>query len=142
MAVQRALPGAISLELAYAGSKGTHLQVVTDQNQVVTPGPGDVQERRPFPEFGPFTSIQNRGNSVYHSFQAKAEKHTSHGLYFLSSFTWSKAINDLPEICCAAPFPQDSYNLAAERGRADFDQKLRWVLSFDYALPYGGTDRT
>jgi len=139
LAVQRALPASISLELAYAGSKGTHLQIVTDQNQVVTPGPGDVQSRRPFPEFGPFTSIQNRGNSVYHSFQAKGEKHTSHGLYFLSSFTWSKAINDLPEICCAAPFPQDSYNLPAERGRADFDQKLRWVLSFDYALPYGGS---
>jgi hypothetical protein len=141
LAVQQALPGAISLELAYAGSKGTHLQVVTDQNQVRTPGPGDVQERRPFPEFGSFTSIQNRGNSTYHSFQAKAEKHLSHGLYFLSAFTWSKAINDLPEICCAAPFPQDSYNLAAEKGRADFDQKLRWVLSFDYELPYGGSRR-
>ena len=139
LAVQRALPASISLELAYAGSKGTHLQIVTDQNQVVTPGPGDIQSRRPFPEFGPFTSIQNRGNSIYHSFQAKGEKHTSHGLYFLSSFTWSKAINDLPEICCASPFPQDSYNLAAERGPADFDQKLRWVLSFDYALPYGGS---
>jgi outer membrane receptor protein involved in Fe transport len=139
LAVQRALPGSISLELAYAGSKGTHLQIVTDQNQDPTPGDGDVQARRPFPEFGPFTSIQNRGKSIYHSFQAKAEKRTTHGLYFLSAFTWSKAINDLPEICCAAPFPQDSYNLAAERGRADFDQKLRWVLSFDYQIPYGGS---
>jgi hypothetical protein len=138
LAVQRALPGAISLELAYAGSKGTHLQVVTDRNQDPTPGPGDVQARRPHPEFGGFTSIQNTGSSNYNSLQVKAEKHLSHGLYFLSSFTFSKAINDLPEICCAAPFPQNSYDTAAERGLADFDQRFRWVFSFDYELPFGG----
>jgi carboxypeptidase family protein/TonB-dependent receptor-like protein len=137
LAVQHALPAAISLELAYAGSKGTHLQVVTDQNQVPTPGPGDVQTRRPFPQFGPFTAIQDRGNSIYHALQVKAEKHLGHGLYFLSAFTYSKTINDLPEICCAQPFPQNSYDLTAERGLADFDQRLRWVFSFDYELPFG-----
>jgi hypothetical protein len=36
----------------------------------------------------------------------KVEKHASHNLYFLSAFTYSKAINDLPEICCAAPFAE------------------------------------
>ena len=139
LAVQRSLPAAISLELAYAGSRGTHLQGVTDPNQDPVPGPGDVQARRPFPQFGGFTAIQNRATSNYNSLQVKVEKHATHGLYFLSAFTYSKAINDLPEICCAAPFAQDSYNLAAERGRADFDQKLRWVLSFDYELPFGGS---
>jgi hypothetical protein len=69
----------------------------------------------------------------------KGEKHLSHGLYFLSAFTFSKAINDLPEICCAAPFPQNSYDITAERGLADFDQHLRWVFSFDYEIPFGGS---
>jgi len=122
LAVQRALPGALSIEVAYAGSKGTHLQVVTDRNQVPTPGPDPVQPSRPYPLLGGFTSIQNSGSSNYNSLQVKAEKHLSHGLYFLSAFTFSKAINDLPEICCAAPFPQNSYDTAAERGVADFDQ--------------------
>ncbi len=117
-AVQHSLPGSISLELAYAGSKGTHLQGVRDPNQVPVPGPGDVQPRRPLPQFGGFTAITNIANSNYNSFQVKAEKHASHGLYFLSSFTYSKAINDLPEICCAAPFAQNSYNLAS-RARAE-----------------------
>lgn len=140
LAVQRSLPAAISLELAYAGSRGTHLQGVTDPNQDPVPGPGDVQGRRPFPQFGSFTAIRNLATSNYNSLQVKVEKHATHGLYFLSAFTYSKAINDLPEICCAAPFAQDSYNLGAERGRADFDQKLRWVLSFDYELPFGGSN--
>jgi hypothetical protein len=139
VAVQHALPAAISLEVAYAGSKGTHLQSVVDPNQVVTPGAGDVQSRRPLSQFGGFTAISNLGNSNYNSLQVKAEKHASHGLYFLSSFTYSKAINDLPEICCNAPFAQNSYDLGAERGVADFDQKLRWVLSFDYEIPFGGS---
>jgi len=141
VAVQRSLPGSITAELAYAGSKGTHLQVVTDQNQDPTPGPGDVQARRPYPQYGPFTSIQNRGNSNYHALQFKVEKHTSRGLYFLSAFTYSKAINDLPEICCAQPYPQNSYNIAAERGLADFNQKFRWVFSFDYEFPFGGAQQ-
>jgi hypothetical protein len=139
LAVQHSLPASISLEVAYAGSKGTHLQGVTDPNQIATPGPGDVQERRPYPEFGGFTAIRNLANSNYNSLQVKAEKHASHGLYLLSSFTYSKAINDLPEICCAAPFAQNSYDLAAERAVADFNQKLRWVLSFDYEIPFGGS---
>jgi hypothetical protein len=137
LAVEQALPAKISLEIAYAGSKGTHLQVVTDQNQVQTPGPGDVQSRRPFPDFNSFTSIQNRGNSTYHSLQLKVQKRYSFGLSFLSSYTLSKAINDLPEICCAQPFPQNSYDLRAEKGLADFDQRQRWVTSFDYELPFG-----
>jgi outer membrane receptor protein involved in Fe transport len=141
LAVQRLLPGAITAEVAYAGSKGTHLQIVTDQNQVVIPGPGDVQLRRPYPQFGSFTSIQNRGNSNYNALQLKVEKRATHGLYFLSAFTYSKTINDLPEICCAQPYPQNSYDLAAERGLADFHQKFRWVLSFDYELPFGGSHR-
>ncbi len=139
LAVQHALPGAISLEVAYAGSKGTRLQVVTDRNQDPVAGPGDIQARRPYPLYGGFTSIQNTGSSNYNSLQVKAEKHLSHGLYFLSAFTFSKAINDLPEICCAAPFPQNSYDTTAERGLADFNQKLRWVFSFDYEIPFGGT---
>ena len=139
LAVQHALPSAISLEVAYAGSKGTHLQGVTDPNQDPVPGPDDVQARRPYPQFGSFTAIQNRASSIYHSLQVKGEKHLSHGLYFLSAFTYSKAINDLPEICCNFPFPQNSYDTAAERAVADFDQKLRWVFSFDYELPFGGS---
>jgi hypothetical protein len=55
----------------------------------------------------------------------------------LSAFTFSKSINDLPEICCNSPWPQNSYNLAAEKGLSDFDNRARWVTSTDYALPGG-----
>ena len=60
------------------GTKGVHLQSLTDQNQVMVPGPGDVQSRRPYPFYSGFASIQMRGNSNYHSLQIKVEKHLSH----------------------------------------------------------------
>lgn len=137
VAVQRSLPGHVSLEVAYAGTKGVHLQALTDQNQDPTPGPGDVQSRRPYPDFGPFAAIQMRGNSNYHSLQIKAQKHLSNDLYFLSAFTYSHAEDDLPPICCASPWPDDSYNLNLTRGLADYQQEFRWVTSFDYQLPVG-----
>lgn len=131
------LPGQILITPAYVGSKGTHLQVLVDRNQISTPSATFDQANRPYSQYGPFASIENRGNSTYHAFQLKAEKRTSHGLYLLSAFTYSKSINDQPEICCNAPWPQDSYNLAAEKGLSDFDNRRRWVTSLDYALPLG-----
>ena len=93
--VQRALPGRMSLEVAYVGMKGVHLESVTDQNQDMAPGPGSVQARRPYPNYGPFASLQMVGNSKFNSLQVKVQKNLSHGLYFLSSFTFGKAMDDL-----------------------------------------------
>jgi hypothetical protein len=135
------LPGQILISPAYVGTKGTHLQVLVDRNQIPTPQATFDQSLRPYPNFGPFASIENRGNSTYHAFQLKAEKRSNQGLYILSAYTFSKSINDQPEICCNAPWPQDSYNLAAEKGVSDFDNRHRWVTSVDYALPLGKGQR-
>jgi hypothetical protein len=48
---------------------------------------------------------------------------------------------DQPEICCNGPWPQNSYDVKAERSPSDFDQKFRWVSSFDYQLPAGKGQR-
>jgi outer membrane receptor protein involved in Fe transport len=131
------LPGQILISPAYVGTKGTHLQVLVDRNQISTPQPTFDQSLRPYPNYGPFASIENRGNSTYHAFQFKAEKRSEHGLYFLSAYTFSKSIDDQPEICCNAPWPQNSYDIPAEKGVSDFDNRQRWVTSVDYALPLG-----
>ncbi len=135
--IQQELPSSMLLEVAYVGSKSTHLQTMLDLNQDPVPGPGDIQSRRPYPQYGGFSNIVNRGNSSYHSLQVKVEKRMTRGLMFLSSFTFSKSLNDQPEICCSSPTPQNSYDLAHEKGPSDFDQRFRWVTSFDYQLPLG-----
>jgi outer membrane receptor protein involved in Fe transport len=141
MNIQHELPGSFLVEVAYVGSKATHLQSILDLNQDPTPGPGDIQSRRPYPQFGGFSNLVNRGNSSYNALQIKVDKRLTHGLTFLSAFTFSKSLNDQPEICCSSPTPQNSYDLSNERGRSDFDQKFRWVTSFDYQLPIGKGQR-
>jgi hypothetical protein len=135
--IQYQLPGNILITPAYVGTKGTHLQSLVDRNQIPTPEATFEQSLRPYPQYVGFASIENRGNSTYEAFQIKAEKPTSHGLYFLSAYTFGKSINDQPEICCNSPWPQNSYDLAAEKGLSDFDNRQRWVTSVDYALPVG-----
>ena len=139
--IQHELPANTLVELAYVGSKSTHLQTLAR----LEPGPdartGDIQSRRPYPQYGGFSNIVDRGNSTYHALQLKVQKRTSHGLMFLSAFTFSKSINDQPEICCSSPTPQNSYDLASEKGPSDFDQRFRWVTSFDYQLPIGNGER-
>jgi hypothetical protein len=136
ISVQRDIGWNTLLEVAYVGSKGTHLQVLRDYNQP-QPGPGDPQERRPYPQYGNFGSITNAGSSTYNSLQLKLNKRWSKGVWLLTAFTYGKAYNDQPEICCASPWPPDSYNIRGERGPADYDQRYRSVTSFAWDLPFG-----
>jgi len=58
--------------------------------------PTVAQALLPFPQFcGPLQGLnENKGNSIYHSFQMKVEKSFRHGLYMLVSYTNSKLISD------------------------------------------------
>lgn len=131
--VQRELANGLSLEVAYVGTKGVDLQAATNENQVMIPGPGDVQSRRPYPEYGTFSTLGMKGWSTFHSLQVKVDKHLSHGLYFLSSFTYGKAMQDC-NISCGA---EDNYNLHLLKQPSSFYRKANWVTSFDYLLPFG-----
>ena len=57
--------------------------------------PTVAQALLPYPQFcGNLAALnENGGYSTYHSFQAKAEKRISHGVWFLASYTWSKFIS-------------------------------------------------
>jgi len=69
---------------------------VKQLNDVGACSPTVAQALLPFPQFcGPLQGMnENRGNSTYHSFQLKAEKRYSKGLYMLVSYTNSKIISD------------------------------------------------
>jgi len=90
--------------------------------------------------------ITGNTNSVYHGLQASARKRFSHGLSFLASYTFSKSIDYVSSFnmtgSAARPvagendLAQDPFNLAAERGRSLFDARHRFVLSYQWSLPF------
>jgi hypothetical protein len=129
-------------EVAYVGSKGTKLLTARDINQpqpqVLPPGLPFVP--RPDPRFDDIDLLESRGNSNYNALQVRLQQRLFHGLTSLASYTWSKSIDDASNFFSSAGdpnFPQNSYNVAAERGRSNFDVRHRLSVSYSYALPFG-----
>jgi hypothetical protein len=138
LSLQRELGGSRVFEVAYVGSKGTKLLAGRDINQgQPTTLPFVI---RPVPQFDDITILESRANSNYHSLQARLQQRLNFGLSLLSSYTWSKSIDDASGFFSSAGdpnFPQDSFNLRAERGRSNFDVRHRLSASYSYDLPFG-----
>jgi Carboxypeptidase regulatory-like domain/TonB dependent receptor-like, beta-barrel len=125
------------LELAYVGSKGTKLLTGRDINQPLHASPAQFNPR-PVPQFGDVDILESHGDSTYNSFQARVQQRYHAGLTLLGSYTWSKSIDDASGFFSSAGdpnFPQDSYNMRAERGRSNFDLRHRLSVSYAYDLP-------
>lgn len=90
--------------------------------------------------------IASIANSSYNALEASLRKRFSHGLSFLASYTFSKSIDDVSSfnITGSASQPvagendlaQNPFNLAAERGRSMFDARNRFVLSYQWNVPF------
>ena len=102
LGIQRELTANLSLEAVYIGSKGTHLfryrnwnnayHVETGEN--LPPRPGDLQQLRTFPSLGPIVEQETSSSSIYHALLVRLQKSFSANLSFITSFTWSKSIDD------------------------------------------------
>jgi hypothetical protein len=140
--IQQQLNDNSVLEVAYVGSKGTKLLTARDINQPQPSAlpPGLPFVPRPDPRFDDINLLESRANSNYHSLQARFQQRLSRGLASLVSYTWSKSIDDASNFFSSAGdsnFPQNSYDLRAERGRSNFDVRHRLSVSYSYDLPFG-----
>jgi len=139
--IERQLGDKNVLEIAYVGSKGTKLLTARDINQPQPSAlpPGLPFVPRPNPQFDDIDLLESRANSNYHALQARFQRRLSRGLSTLASYTWSKSIDDASNFFSSAGdpnFPQNSYNVAAERGRSNFDVAHRLSVSYSYSLPF------
>jgi hypothetical protein len=152
LGVQRELAENLVLEVSYLGSTGHKLPLGVNINQAFLPSAQcvanpnaagcSVNARRPFQGFGSITGgfIESAGNSNYHGLTARVERRFASGLSFLSSYTWSKSIDDGAGISTSSDSSggaQNARNLRAERALSDYDVSHRWVLSYVYDLPFG-----
>ena len=90
--------------------------------------------------------IAGIANSSYNALEASLRKRFGHGLSFLASYTWSHSIDDVSSfnITGSASQPvagendlaQNPFNLGAERGPSMFDARHRFVLSYQWSLPF------
>ncbi len=135
LSVQHEIRSNLTAEVAYVGNVGRHLFANRNTNQAV-PGPGDFGPRRPFNKFGLSQGVYdvcNCDNSSYNGLQAKLQQRTSHGLDFLLTYTWSKAMTNSE----GGYNFSDNYNIRGDHGPASFDHTHALTLLHTWDLPFG-----
>jgi len=135
--VQRELPGDSTLTVAYVGSSGSHLASLNYIN-APPPGPGSINPRRPFPQFGEIQYRSPYAHATYHSLQVTFERNFKSGFSVLSAYTWSKSLDNVRDLedSVGGADPQNPNNLAAEKAPSGFDTPNRFVTSVVYHLPF------
>jgi hypothetical protein len=162
LAVERALPFQMSLNMAYAGSRGINLAVYSEGNPN-TPGipnpaaNGTTCMARPagqafdgkapycWPQGAPklnpawdsIVYIDGDSNSWYNSLQFNLQKRLTNGLQFQNSYTFSKALDTTngPSGADGSTFSTNPLDLRMDKGRAAYDVTHNWRFNALYHFP-------
>ena len=131
------------IELLYTGTKGTHLDLMSDPNQASPGGALGTDERRRIPTASDFSYISSGGDSIYHGFQVRAQRRMSNGFRVLFLYTLGHAIDDSSSIGVGttAAIVENYNNLRGERGNSSFDIRHDLRTSLGYDLPFGDRRR-
>ena len=137
--IQRQINSTSSAEIAYVGTKGTHVFAGTggdyDPNQADINGFGTLttNQRKPFfNQFGWSQNLRYYGSDAsnnYHSMQLRFNKRFSSGMNVMSHYTWSKNID-----YDATYYPRDA-KLA--RGVSNNNRRHVFFLASLYEIPVG-----
>jgi hypothetical protein len=122
--IQRELAANMSLEIGYAGTRGTHLPRGIQLNQADPDIAGNANLRRPYKGYGTIPYNENTAVSKYHGLEVSLVRRFSRGLMLEGSYTFSKGLAN------AEGSPMDSRNKNLDFGYIDLDRTH--VLSFNY----------
>jgi len=140
--VQRELPLALVMTLAYVGTRGDHLFANQDFNPALglDPFTGYVYTN---PNFGEIGVRTNNGQSWYNSAQVEVERKI-HTLVLRASYTFSKFTDDASEVFAVgstdavglSSYPQVLTNQHSDWGPSVFDQRHRFSVAYVWQVPY------
>ena len=142
------------LEVGYVGTRALHLQDFRSLNQALSASPADpingvtsntlanIPLRVPIPGIRPdaLRVMESDGDSAYNGLEASLTKRLKHGLQFLLSYTFSKALDtdgsDVNGTSANNALPLGNQNSPGQRwGRASFDRTHRFVFSETWDIP-------
>ena len=138
LAVQKQLRSSMFVTLSYLANLVRHvpIQGSLNHNQIPTEllgpgGPGELQARRPFPQFGNISSRGvPHGTSNYHAGILQFTRNFSSGLAFTTHYTWAKQLDSVS-------YYRDFYQLGQQYGPAPADVRHRYIFAGTYELPFG-----
>jgi hypothetical protein len=136
LAIQRALPAHLTLDVAFVGNHGVHSVATYNLNAAPVPGGGNASQ----PQFASFnrtgaSTLYFAGYSnIYDALQVKLNRRFSAGLTLTTSYTWGRGMGFQGGDDGGLMFyvnPRRSY------ARNDFDRTQTFVQSYVYDLPFG-----
>ena len=151
--VQTAVTPTLALQIGYVGSNANHLiyshsinqaGLATPQNPIrgqTTSTLSNLALRVPYQGWDPagFMEQGSEGRSNFNGLEVTLKNHLSHGLQFLSAYTWSKTLSTGAANVVGSTFGEgtigDQNNLYAGYGEANFSRRQRFIVSATYELP-------
>ena len=156
LGVQQELPLQTTLEVSYVGNHTVHIASLADTNQARTCLPSEIPAvaqgqcttsllaRRPIANFTDILTETNAGFLIYNSLQTKLERHFSHGIFLINSFTYSRGI-DLNSADLETQNGDGALvniaNPQGDRGPSGYNQPLNDTTSAIVDLPFGHGQR-
>ncbi len=126
--IQRQFNQSAAFEIGYVGTKGTRLTRLYDANQDFTND-----------NYYQVAVLSTGANSTYNALQTTVRLNNWRHFSGFSTYTWSKSLDGASDGIdfngSTAAFPQNSDNLAAEKGPSTFDTRHRWTSVLNYQLP-------
>jgi hypothetical protein len=138
--IEHAMPGNFVANMAYVGSKGTHLLQLSYVNVTDV-----LTGQRPYPAFSQIAWRGSIGNSSYNALALSLKRSFSRGLLISANYAWSHSIDDgsngsgdgdslAPQnVSCS---PQGSAQ-CGEKASSAFDARQVFNANFIYELPFG-----
>jgi hypothetical protein len=148
--IEQSLGNGWALNIGYIGSASRHNLVLqdinqnalgADQNTSTVIGPNGLpfpyqQSTRPyfskFPNFGIINQINSAASSSYNALQATLRSSSWHGLTSQFAYAWSHNLDDSSVFNI---LPQNSFDLAGDRGNANNDIRNHFAAFFGYTIP-------
>ncbi len=130
--VQRELPGDMTVETGYVGSRGERFILAHPYNQI-----DRITGERPNPSIGQGRYVSNDDRTVYHSWQSSMRKRFARGLGLNVYYTWGKVLSygqgDVISGDLEDGFLQGFDEIRNNRGPApaDVEHDLKWNAVYE-----------
>lgn len=131
--VQTQLVKNLSLTAAYVGNKTEHEQLISVPDNIPAPGPGAIQGRRPYPQWGQFYMGETNGVANYNALQVTLEKRFANGFQMLASYSWSRCMDTGTNQSGPIQLSMLFQNYAP----CDYNLPQNLAVSSVYELPFG-----
>ncbi len=137
--IQRQIVNNTVFQIAYVGTKGTHLLGEIEANQPTLAvrqanSTANVNAIRPYLGYGYFKTRTTDFDSNYNSLQVSLNRRVANGLNIGVAYTWSKNLTDNPADR-DAPIP-DTYDYRYAYGPASMNTPHIFIANYVYDLPF------